>query len=642
VNALLLLLVLLPFASAGLTFFAGHRAEVATKGLSVGASGLGLALAAIVAFPRLGDAEPIGQVYASTSAAGPSIELSLYVDQLSAVMLLLAHSVAFLVQVYSLGYLGDDPRYPSYTALVAIFTGAMGVVVTADDLWLLLVGWELMGACSYFLIAHHWELPVARAGAVKAFLMTRTADLGLLFAIILLGIRFDSYRISTIMSGILEGGFARDELWVPAMLLTIAVIGKSAQFPLHTWLPDAMPGPTPISALIHAATMVAAGVFLVARTYPLFLSAPMALNLLAGVAALTMFLGALYALFSDDLKRVLAWSTVSQLAYMFGALAIGAYSAGILHLLAHGAFKALLFLAAGSVVHAVGSTSMSSMGSLREKLPDTFLTMTLGFGALAGVVPLVGFFTKDAVIGASLDAARDGRLVWPWLAWVLFVSAVVTALVTVAYCLRAWLLVFFGAPAPSAEPALTSEPAPRAEPVSLRDASSLGSSGQATEVAAIQESPWSMRAPLYLLAVPTAVGGLVVAYPDLLLGSEVEYEPLHPDVAVGMTILVALTAGVVVWAARRHARTPWRVPVIPHPQVDRVYDVALVRPVRRLASVVRAGDRDVIDAYANGAGSATRGLGWVLRLAQNGNVQGYLMVVVVGAAALAVAAGVLA
>lgn len=151
-----------------------------------------------------------------------------------------------------------------------------------------------------------------------------------------------------------------------------------------------------------------------------------------------------------------------------------------------------------------------------------------------------------------------------------------------------------------------------------------------------------MRAPLYLLAVPTAVGGLVVAYPDLLLGSEVEYEPLHPDVAVGMTILVALTAGVVVWAARRHARTPWRVPVIPHPQVDRVYDVALVRPVRRLASVVRAGDRDVIDAYANGAGSATRGLGWVLRLAQNGNVQGYLMVVVVGAAALAVAAGVLA
>jgi NADH-quinone oxidoreductase subunit L len=606
---LVVMLLAVPFAAAALALLIGHAADRAVKGLSVGASLLGLGFAALVAFGHLGDAAPWGGVFAGTTAAGPAIELSLYVDQLTAVMLLLAHTVAFLVQVYSLGYLADDPRYPSYAALVSLFTGAMTLVVTADDLWVLLVGWELMGLCSYFLISHHWELPEARAGAVKAFLMTRTADLGLLFAIIVLGTRFDSYRISTIMSEITGGGFPRDELWLPALLLTAAVIGKSAQFPLHTWLPDAMPGPTPISALIHAATMVAAGVFLVARTYPLFLSAPAALNVLAVVAAATMFLAALYALFTTDLKRVLAWSTVSQLAYMFGALAVGAYSAAVLHLLAHGAFKALLFLAAGSVVHAVGgSTSMTAMGALRDKLPDTFLTMTLGFGALAGVVPLVGFFTKDAVIGSALDAARDGRLVWPWVAWLLFGSAVVTAVLTVAYSLRAWLLVFFGDPAPEA-----------AEP---------------------HEPPWSIRVPLYLLAVPTAVGGLVVAYPEAVFGFGEEYHLLHAELSVVMTLLVAATAAVVYWMWRRAGRRdPWRPYVVPHPPVDRIYDVGLVRPVNGLARLVRAGDRDVIDAYADGAAASARGLGWVLRRAQTGSVQAYLMVVVVGAAALAVAAG---
>ena len=541
--------------------------------------------------------------------------MSVYVDQLSAVMLLLAHTVAFLVQVYSLGYMAGDPRYPSYAALISIFTGAMTLVVTADDLWALLIGWELMGACSYFLISHHWELPEARAGAVKAFLMTRTADLGLLFAIIVLGMRFDSYRISTIMGEIAEGGFARDELWLPAILVTVAVIGKSSQFPLHTWLPDAMPGPTPISALIHAATMVAAGVFLVARTFPLHLSAPAALTVLALVAALTMFISALYALFTHDLKRVLAWSTVSQLAYMFGALAVGAYEAGVLHLLAHGAFKALLFLAAGAVVHAVGTTSMAAMGGLRDKLPDTFLTMTVGFGALAGVVPLVGFFTKDAVIGAAWEAGLHGHLIWPWAAWVLFASAVVTALLTVAYSMRAWLLVFFTPPV--AEPV---EPA-------------------AEE---LHEAPLSMKIPLYLLTIPTVLGGLLVVYPEVVFGQG-EYDLVHPEMAVVMTLLVALTAAVVYWQWRRsEGRDPWHPFVLPHPAVDRVYQVGVVQPVQWMARLVRVGDRDVIDGYADGAGAAARGLGWVLRRAQAGNVQTYLMVVVVGACAVAVVAGVAA
>src|SRR4051795_11910439 len=400
-----------PFATALATILVGHRSDGVSKAIAVGGSAVGLILAWLVAIAHLGDAEPLAQVFASTHSVRPPIELGWYVDPLSAVMLLLATTVAFLVQVYSLGYLEHDPRYPSYAALVSLFTGAMVTVVTADDLWVLLVGWELMGACSYFLIAHHWELPEARAGAVKAFLMTRTADLGLLFAILVLGQRFGSYRISTILRAVSELALQRDQMLLPCVLLVVAVLGKSAQVPFHSWLPDAMPGPTPISALIHAATMVAAGVYLVARMDPLFLSSPSALTLLGLLAAVTMLVGALYAAMSNDLKRVLAWSTVSQLAYMFGALAAGAWNAAVLHLLAHGVFKALLFLAAGSVVHAVGgATSMEAMGGLREKLPDTFVTMTLGFGALAGLVPLAGFFTKDAIVHAAWEEAAHGRL----------------------------------------------------------------------------------------------------------------------------------------------------------------------------------------------------------------------------------------
>src|SRR3954453_10223149 len=606
---LALAVIIVPFATALVTLVVGHRSEVATKGLALGGSAIGLVLAWVLAVGHLGDAAPLSSSFASTSI-GQRIAISVYVDPLAAVLLLLATTVAFLVQVYSLGYLANDPRYPSYTTLVSVFTAAMVTVVLADDLWMLLVGWELMGACSYFLIAHHWELADARAGAVKAFLITRTADLGLLFAIFVLGQRFGSYRISTVMADIGGGAFARDDLWLPATLIAIAVMGKSAQVPFHTWLPDAMPGPTPISALIHAATMVAAGVFLVARMYPLFLSAPSAMTLLAVVAAVTMLLAAPYALVTTDLKRVLGRSTVSQLAYMFGALSAGAWSAAVLQLLAHGVFKALLFLAAGSVVHAVGgSTSMAVMGGLRRKLPDTFATMTLGFAALAGVPPLVGFFTKDAVIHGAYDEAAHGRLVWPWVAWLLLGSMVLTAALTVAYSMRAWLMVFFGEP-------------------------------RSPLAAAAHNPPAVMRVPLILLAVPSVLGGLVVAAPGFL-GPDRGEDLFHVSTSVLMTLLVVVSGAVVVWLCLRRGPDMWRRVVLPPPPVDVLYDRALVRPVRRLATVVRAGDRDVIDAYAEGAAASTRGAGWLLRRAQNGGVQGYLMVVVVGATAIAVIAGAL-
>ncbi|MEJ7757633.1 MAG: proton-conducting transporter membrane subunit [Nocardioidaceae bacterium] len=241
----------------------------------------------------------------------------------------------------------------------------MLTVVVADDLFVLLVGWEVMGLCSWLLIGHHWELPAARAGAVKAFVMTRFGDLGLLVAIVVTGQAFDTYRISEVLAQL--GSGERPPAGI-GLLLVLAVVGKSALFPLHTWLADAMPGPTPISALIHAATMVVAGVYLVARLLPLFTLA--ALTVLALVAALTMVLGALFALVQTDLKRLLAWSTVSQLAYMYAALAASDADAAIDHLLSHGAFKALLFLVAGTIAHATGSTALRGMGALRRSMPS--------------------------------------------------------------------------------------------------------------------------------------------------------------------------------------------------------------------------------------------------------------------------------
>src|SRR6185437_681434 len=286
----------------------------------------------------------------------------------------------------------------------------MVLVVVSGDLIALLIGWEVMGICSYLLIGHDRTLPEAPGAAVKAFLVTRVGDVGFLLGIALLGFNAGSFRIERVFAA----HFSGPVLVAACILLLAGVAGKSAQFPLHTWLPDAMAGPTPISALIHAATMVAAGVYVVARLFPLFERSPAALTVLAVVAAITMLLGGLAAMAQADIKRVLAWSTVSQLGYMTGALAVGARDAALFHLLTHAAFKALLFLAAGAVIHAVGSNLMDVMGGLRTRMPATFWSMTIGLGALVGIPPLAGFFSKESVLGAALDAARADHGVIAW------------------------------------------------------------------------------------------------------------------------------------------------------------------------------------------------------------------------------------
>ena len=278
------------------------------------------------------------------------------------------------MQIYSTGYLRDDPRYPSYAALVSLFTSAMLLVVYSGDLMVLLVGWEIMGICSYFLVGHYWETPEARAASLKAFLVTKLGDVPFLIGLFALAADAGTFRITGILGTVASGGL--DHPTLIALLLLAGVAGKSAQFPLHTWLPDAMAGPTPVSALIHAATMVAAGIYFVARLLPVFAASAAALVVLAVMAAVTMVGSALAALAQDDIKRVLAYSTIGQLGYMTGALAVGDRGAAVFHLLSHGAFKALLFLAAGVIIHAAGTNSlaaMSRMSGLRDAHPRRLL-----------------------------------------------------------------------------------------------------------------------------------------------------------------------------------------------------------------------------------------------------------------------------
>jgi NADH-quinone oxidoreductase subunit L len=606
------LVIVVPAVGAALTLAVGHRVRNGPAVLAVGSTGVSLLLAVVVARAHLGDAAPSSEGSVRLMLGGIPAHATLHVDQLTAAMLLLATGVAALVQVYSVGYLRGDPRYPSYAALVSLFTAAMCLVVTADDLFVLLVGWEVMGACSYLLIGHHWELEPARSGAVKAFLMTRLGDVGLLFGIFVVGSAAGSYRISTVLAAAASGRISSGQATLAALLLLCGVVGKSAQFPLHTWLPDAMPGPTPISALIHAATMVAAGVYLVARLLPLFELSTVAMTVLAAIAALTMLLGAVFALANDDLKRVLAWSTVSQLAYMFAALSLGGYGAGVLHLLSHGAYKALLFLGAGSVIHAVGTQRMADMGGLRRSMPVTFVTMTLGFAALAGIPPFVGFFSKDAVLGLAADGAVSGGATAR--AWLVLVAGLVAAALTAAYSTRAWLLVFFG-----------------------RRRAAEGATDPH------EPSPW-MIGPLVVLGAVVLAGGVAVLRPGFL---GVPAEPLHWAV-VAVSLAVVLLGVAVAYAEWWHldgsdpARSLGRLrrPLQRELGYDGAVTSLTVVPAFFASRTTAATEAYIVEPYVSGGDAGAHAAGGLLRWLHDGNLQRYVTAVAAGAVAVAVLVGV--
>ena len=534
------------------------------------------------------------------------VHLDLQLDGLAALVSVAVGAVALAVQVYSTAYLKGDPRYASYAGFVSLFTAAMLLVVFADDLFVLLVGWEVMGVCSYFLIGHHWEQEGARAGAVKAFVVTRLGDVGFLFGIFALAVVAGTSRITDVLTVDLS----ERQATVASLLLLCGVVGKSAQFPLHTWLPDAMAGPTPISALIHAATMVAAGIYVVARLYDVFLGAPGTLAVMAVIAAVTMLGAALAALGQDDIKRVLAYSTVSQLAYMLAALAVGSAAAATYHLLTHAAFKALLFLAAGSVIHAVGTNLMPDMGGLRRLMPVTFATMTVGLGALAGLPPFSGFFSKEAVLGAAEEAALHEAPVASWAGWLVLLVGLLTVAVTAAYVTRLWLMTFFDRPR--------------------------------GRVAAHESSP-AMRWPLVLLAVP-ALGLGVLGWESWLPTWLAVDEPLRLEAvsALASVVLAAVGAAAVYVTWRRAPAVDPTAALRARPAleaafyVDDLYGRAFVEPVRAATRAVAWADDSLVGGAVRGTGEETGRLAGLVARTQGGNITGYLTGLLAGVLLLVV------
>ncbi|MFE7759942.1 NADH-quinone oxidoreductase subunit L [Streptomyces sp. NPDC057438] len=650
-TTLAVLVPLLPFLGAAAGLLLGRTAPGFVRPLAVLPTLTAFALAVLVALRQGGDAA-IDAATRLTPTGSVPIDLALHIDGFAALVAVLVGLVATCVQIYSTGYLRDDPRYPSYAALVSLFTSAMLLVVYSGDLMVLLVGWEIMGICSYFLVGHYWETPEARAASLKAFLVTKLGDVPFLIGLFALATDAGSFRITRILATVAEGGL--DHPTPVALLLLAGVAGKSAQFPLHTWLPDAMAGPTPVSALIHAATMVAAGVYFVARLLPVFEASSAALVVLAVMAAVTMTGSALAALAQDDIKRVLAYSTIGQLGYMTGALAVGDRGAAVFHLISHGAFKALLFLAAGVIIHAAGTNSlaaMSRMGQLRARVPDAFWTMTVALLALSAIPPFSGFFSKESVLGAAEPVPGAAG-------WTVLVAGVATALLTAAYATRLWLLAFHG---------------------------------KGTEAPDHGREPRTMTVVLWVLAVPSlALGGLAYGrLPDWFDGDGLAPTLTTSVVGTGAALIGAL----VTYAAWRSTRAEAaRVPlgaVAAHPRadagtveaeaiaghtpaygdvasapdpadpsrrllgplhrhaaagfhLDAVYAALFVRPVEAGARLVRFLDREVVDTYVNGAGTLSRLLGAAVRRAQTGNVQTYVSALLAGTVVLVVAALVVA
>ncbi|MEU5532792.1 NADH-quinone oxidoreductase subunit L [Streptomyces sp. NPDC020362] len=661
-TTLAVLVPLLPFLGAAAGLLLGRTAPGFVRPLAVLPALAALALAALVAV-RQGGGPPIEAHTELTPTGSVPIDLALDIDGFAALVAVLVAFVATCVQIYSTGYLRDDPRYPSYAALVSLFTSAMLLVVYSGDLIMLLVGWEVMGICSYFLVGHYWETPEARAASLKAFLVTKLGDVPFLIGLFALGTDAGSFRITRVLGAVASGGI--DHPTLVALLLLAGVAGKSAQFPLHTWLPDAMAGPTPVSALIHAATMVAAGVYFVARLLPVFEASQAAMVVLAVMAAVTMAGSGLAALAQDDIKRVLAYSTIGQLGYMTGALAVGDRGAAVFHLLSHGAFKALLFLAAGVIIHAAGTNSlaaMSRMSHLRDRVPDAYWTMTVALLALAAIPPFSGFFSKESVLGAAERVATGHADQAPGAAgWIVLVAGLLAALFTAAYATRLWLLAF---------------------------------RGRGAEAPDHGRQPLTMTVVLWVLAVPSlAFGGLAYrSLPGWFDGRDLTPTLLTSVLGTGL----ALVGGLLVYGAWQRTRAlAARIPAAPapsfewetlqgeaaaHPEgdaslveahaladhgpayrdlahtpdpgrlllgplyrhaatgfhLDAVYAVLFVRPVQAGASLVRFLDSAVVDTYVRGAAALPRLLGAAVRRAQTGNVQTYVSALLAGTVVLAV------
>ncbi|MEV1077209.1 NADH-quinone oxidoreductase subunit L [Streptomyces sp. NPDC050211] len=654
-TTLAVLVPLLPFLGAAAGLLLGRSAPGFVRPLAVLPVLTSLVVAVLVAVRQGGD-EAVSAATELTPTGSIPIELALHIDGFAALVAVLVAFVASCVQIYSMGYLRDDPRYPSYAALVSLFTSAMLLVVYSGDLMVLLVGWEIMGICSYFLVGHYWETPEARAASLKAFLVTKLGDVPFLIGLFALATDAGSFRITKVLGAVSTG--ALDHPTLIALLLLAGVAGKSAQFPLHTWLPDAMAGPTPVSALIHAATMVAAGVYFIARLLPVFEASQAAMVVLAVMAAVTMAGSALAALAQDDIKRVLAYSTIGQLGYMTGALAVGDRGAAVFHLLTHGAFKALLFLAAGVIIHAAGTNSlaaMSRMRDLRDRVPDAYWTMTVALLALAAIPPFSGFFSKESVLGAAEHITTGHAEGVPVaVGWIILVAGLLTALLTAAYAMRLWLLAFRGRGAEA--PDHGRQPLTMTVVLWVLAAPSLAIGGLAYQSLPgwFDGDELTPTLTTSILGTGLAVVGGLVTYgawqrtTALAARTPIGAVAAHPEGDAALVEAEAIASHAPAYGDVAYAPDPADPgrfllgPIHRHAAVgfhlDAVYSALFVRPVRAGATLVRFLDREVVETYVRGAGTLPRWLGAAVRRAQTGNVQTYVSALLAGTVVLAVAA----
>ena len=590
------LIPVLPLVAFGLILLTGRRGPGQGAYIAIVASALSFVLSMLVVTWTVlrvfgGEFEPFARSVLWAVVGGVPIRMGFIVDQLTAVMLVVVSVVALLVQVYSIGYMREDPGYPRFFAYMSLFSAAMLALSIADNLLLFYVSWEFVGLMSYLLIGFWFERPSAMRAAKKAFIVTRLGDVGLFLGILLLFSQTGELNMRAIFDSIpaLRGVmlFGLPLLPLAGLLVFAGAVGKSAQFPLHVWLPDAMEGPTPVSALIHAATMVAAGVYLVGRMYPVFAYEPhsISLTVVAVIGAVTALMAATIATVVNDIKRVLAYSTISQLGYMMLGLGVGGYTAGLFHLLTHAFFKANLFLGSGSVMHGAGTQDIQQMGGLSRRMPRTYWTFLISAAALAGLPFTAGFFSKDEILLEAFHA--NAALFW---------MALAVAFLTAFYMTRLVALTLWGEPR--------------------------------REIHA-RESTRVMTVPMIVLAFLSIAAGYV-AWPT----NNVFHRFLHfgEGGAIPFSWTVALLAssaaglgillGWAVFVKRAIApsafreRLPWAYNLLANKYyLDEIYWATLVAPMFWVVRTLSCFDERIVDGFVNGVGYVTVGLsivqGWI-------------------------------
>ncbi|HVT19241.1 MAG TPA: NADH-quinone oxidoreductase subunit L [Thermoanaerobaculia bacterium] len=638
----------LPFAGAvlnGVVFgWGGRRAPrplVNAVALGAPLASLAVALACIWQYAQGAWPQPVERVAYAWTTGDLAIDVAFLIDPLAAVMLFVVTFVGFIIHLYSVGYMAHEEGYQRYFAYLNLFMAAMLTLVLGNNYLVMFVGWEGVGLCSYLLIGYYYDQELAPYAGKKAFIVNRVGDFAFLVGMFALVARFGTLDYTRILPRIAaHPGLVTGEYWAGlsfagfvGLCFFIGAAGKSAQIPLYVWLPDAMAGPTPVSALIHAATMVTAGVYMAVRSNAIYQLAPGISLLVAVVGAATAIFAATIGLAQNDIKKVLAYSTVSQLGYMFLAVGVGAYTAAIFHLTTHAFFKALLFLASGSVIHALGGEQdMSKMGGLRKHLPITYRTFVIGALALAGIPPLAGFFSKDAILAASAAAGH----------WVLWAVGLLTAGLTAFYMFRAVCLTFHGEL--RADPEHPAHPAP----------------GEPAPALHLHESPPVMTVPLVILAAGAVAAGWFGIPKVLAFGADLDRfdrflapvvarirgaNPLEHDVGAAadlflIALSVAVAAAGIALAVRAYGgeRGPARDRVLAERfpalyglvankyYVDEIYDRLIVRPLAWLSRVFwKVVDTFIVDGSINAGAYATELTGDIGRLSTTGNVRNYAL-----------------